>query len=79
MTAHMPQWYIAIIRETTNKHEPSLAEKAAIGEMRDELKLFGDLDKHLRFPRHLAQMKLAEVAKMEWTVIEMILRLALGT
>jgi hypothetical protein len=51
-----------------------LADQAARGEESDELKLFGDLDKHLNFPRHLAKLTLAEVARIEWHVIEKILR-----
>lgn len=74
-----PQWYIAIIRETTeSKQQLSLAEQAALGEQKRELKLFGDLDLHFNFPKNIAQMKLAEVARIEWSAIEKLLRQALG-
>jgi hypothetical protein len=78
MAVNSSQWYIAIIRETTEKCQLSLAERAALGHTSDEAKLFGQLDKHLNFPEHFHQMTLAEVARIEWTVIEMILRQALG-
>lgn len=71
------QWYIAIIRETSQKVQVSLAEQAAMGHSSQELKLFGNLDKHLNFPPHLHQMTLAEVARIEWTAIEKLLRQAL--
>jgi hypothetical protein len=78
MAVNSHQWYIAIIRETTEKRQLSLAERAAIGHNSDEVKLFGGLDKHLNFPEHFLQMTLAEVARIEWTAIEVLLRQALG-
>lgn len=44
----------------------------------DGVKLFGNLDKHLKFPTHFPHMTLAEVARIEWSVIEKLLRQALG-
>lgn len=78
IVANPSQWYVAIIRETTKKRQLSLAEQAAMGQNSDEVKLFGDLDKHLNFPKHLHHMTLAEVARIEWSVIEKLLRQALG-
>jgi hypothetical protein len=78
MIADFIQWYIAIIRETTQKRQLSLAEQAAMGQNSDDEKLFGNLDEYLNFPAHLRQMTLAEVARIEWTAIEMLLRQALG-
>ncbi|KAH8654511.1 hypothetical protein BGZ60DRAFT_342292, partial [Tricladium varicosporioides] len=71
-------WYIALIRETTEKREVlSLAEQAARGEVDDKEKLFGDLDKHIYYGPNLLLQSLAQVAKAEWAAIEKILRQAL--
>lgn len=78
MAVNSTQWYIAIIRETTEKRQLSLAERAAMGHSSDGEKLFGELDKYLNFPEPFQQMTLAEVAQIEWTTIEVLLRQALG-
>ncbi|KAF4635895.1 hypothetical protein G7Y89_g2186 [Cudoniella acicularis] len=68
-------WYAAIIREATVKKEVlSLAEQAARGEVSNEEKLFGDLDKHIQYGPGLLHQSLSQVAKAEWAAIEKILR-----
>lgn len=57
----------------------SLAEQAALGggAPSHEFKLFGDLEKFIKYPEELANRTLAQVAHVEWTAIEDILRRAL--
>ncbi|TVY38119.1 hypothetical protein LSUB1_G003789 [Lachnellula subtilissima] len=75
-------YYCAIIREATESKQEklSLAERAARGEDEvQEVKLFGDLDKRIRYnPNQPMKFQtLSEVAKAEWTAIEQVLRQAL--
>ena len=72
------QWYCAIIREATeSKQQLTLAEQAARGGQKKEIKLFGDLDKHIEYGKGLAHQTLSQVAHAEWTAIEKVLRMAL--
>ncbi|TVY45657.1 hypothetical protein LOCC1_G002710 [Lachnellula occidentalis] len=75
-------YYCAIIREATEgkQEKLSLAERAARGEDESlEVKLFGDLDKRIRYnPNQPMKFQtLSEIAKAEWTAIEQVLRQAL--
>jgi hypothetical protein len=75
--ADLFQWYIGKIRHAcVTRNQLSLAEQAEKGEEPKELKLFGDLDKHINYGPNLNQMSIARVAKIEWTAIENALRRA---
>ena len=75
--AHLFQWYIAKIRHAcTSTQLLSLAEQAAKGGKRTEEKLFGDLDKNIKYGSGLSSLTLADVAKIEWAAIENALRRA---
>lgn len=72
-----PQYYIDHIKRTTEKQhsERSLAEKAADGPPPYPAdKLFGELDKMIKYPQYLALQSLAEVARCEWAAIEQAIR-----
>jgi hypothetical protein len=72
------QWYCAIIREATeSKEQLTLAEQAAKGEQKHEIKLFGDLEKHIEYGKGLTKQTFSQVAHAEWTAIEKVLRMAL--
>ena len=67
------------MREATeSKQQLTLAEQAARGDQKSEIKLFGDLDKHIEHGKDLAHQTLSQVARTEWTAIEKVLRMALA-
>ena len=69
------QWYIAIIREATEKKEQlSLAEQAARGEDQEVRKPFGDLDLYMKYPKERLHRTPSQIAQAEWAAIEKVLR-----
>lgn len=74
------QWYVSLIRNTTEARKPqlSLADQAASEENEQQFSVFGDLKAYINHNMAcIHNMTLGQVAKAEWAAIERILRMGL--